>query len=157
MVFRTLNDPILYVALLPECWVNIPPRPPPPNRCWSGGHWLRKKQRVPPPARVRKHDWSHMPAFSTITTAGIYLVAPLLLSSYAASYLVRKCVIGLSRGSLWGEARRYCEDRNSLSHQSSFKIINNNRQIKTLQTQQYDAGLCALSFNVCYMFICRET
>lgn len=91
----------------------------PPNKrlCISGG-WLEKQQQAPPPSRVRKHDWLHMPAFSTIITAGIYLAGPhlLLLSSYAASYhLDRKCVISLSRGSLWGEALLYYEVRHSPS------------------------------------------
>lgn len=46
----------------------------------------------------------------------IFSCPPHPTPSYAASYhLVRKCVIDLSRGSLWGEALQYYEDRKSLS------------------------------------------
>ncbi len=78
MVFKTLNDPVLYVALLPECWVTTVTSPPTHthNKLWISSHWLGKQQDDPPPAKVRKHDWLHMPAFSTITTAGIYLAGP---------------------------------------------------------------------------------
>lgn len=127
-----------------------------PNRRWSSGHWLRKQQRVPPSARVRKHDWSHMPAFSTITTAGIYLVAP-HSSPHTQPPTLSGSASQTRQGGASGARHGVIVKTETLSHQSSFKIINNYRQIKILQTQQYDARLCALSFNVRYMFICRET
>lgn len=133
MVFKTSNDPVLYVALLQECWATTPPH----NGLWISAGWLGKQQQDPPPARVRKHDWLHMEASSTITTAGIYLAGPphhlLLFSSY---HLVRKCVIGLSRGSLWGEALEYYEVRNS---PSSGLLQDHTRKRKTL------SRLCARS------------
>lgn len=82
-------------------------------------NWFGKTQRDPPPAPVRKHDWSHMTAHSWyIFSRPPHPHAhqqPLFpnhtyVSSffYTSCHLVRKCVISSSRGSLWGEALWFC-------------------------------------------------
>lgn len=100
---RTLNDSGLYVALLHER-----KSPPTYTHAQQTFDWFGKQQQDPPAARVRKHDWLHMPAFSTITTAGIYLATP-------PPPPTRKCVIGCHRGASGVRHSNIRESKTSLS------------------------------------------
>lgn len=125
VVFHTLNDPVLYVALLPECcWVTKSPPTHTQQALDQCSLFFAKQQQDPPPAQVRKHDWLHMPAFSTITTAGIYLAAP---PQSPSSLLIRSLLPPcqevrhrLVKGEPLG--------RGTLLHRASFKITHTHRQ-----------------------------
>lgn len=163
MVFKTLNDPALYVALLPERWLTTPPRQ-------ALEQWpLARKTAAGSSSCTSQEAWLVAHASLQHYHHSWYIFSsppppqhPLLLSSYAASYhLVRKCVIDLSRGSLWGEALQYYGDRKSLSL-GLLQDAQTHMQRKTLKTRLHDARLCAWSLDnllicVCYMFMCRQT
>lgn len=119
LVFKTLNDLVLYLVHLPECWWTTPP--PHHHIMTCGTTAIGSKTTAGSSSCTSQEAWLVAHASLQDYHHSWYIFScppppPHPTPSYAASYhLVRKCVIDLSRGSLWGEALQYYEDRKSLS------------------------------------------